>query len=154
MSAIKRLQRELLEVSELTNQDPQNIVYSVAPVEQNLFQWTGFIFGPTKSPYQGGVFRIIVNFPPDYPFRPPHVHFNTPIYHPNINQAGAICLDILKDQWSPALTITKVLLSISSLLTDPNPNDPLAHEIAQVYLTNRRLYEQTAKRWTAQYAHL
>merc|ERR1712224_372676 len=83
------------------------------------------IMGPPDSPYQGGVFFLNINFPSDYPFKPPKVHFTTKIYHCNVNSNGAICLDILKDQWSPALTISKVLLSISSLLTDCNPADPL-----------------------------
>ena len=105
--------------------------------------------GPPDSPYQGGVFFLTIHFPTDYPFKPPKVAFTTKIYHPNINTNGSICLDILRSviilssslkslgeilyrsQWSPALTISKVLLSICSLLCDPNPDDPLVPEIAR-----------------------
>ena len=108
--------------------------------------------GPDDSPYSGGVFFLNIRFPPDYPFKPPKVSFTTKIYHPNINSNGSICLDILKDQWSPALTISKVLLSISSLLTDPNPDDPLVPEIANIYKHNIDQYNTTAREWTQRYA--
>lgn len=108
--------------------------------------------GPDDSPYAGGVFFLNIYFPTDYPFKPPKVTFQTRIYHPNINSNGSICLDILKDQWSPALTISKVLLSISSLLTDPNPDDPLVPEIAHIYKSDEAKYAATAREWTRKYA--
>ncbi|PAV64543.1 hypothetical protein WR25_01644 [Diploscapter pachys] len=110
---------------------------SAGPVGDDLFHWQATIMGPPESPYQGGVFFLTIHFPTDYPFKPPKVAFTTRIYHPNINSNGSICLDILRSQWSPALTISKVLLSICSLLCDPNPDDPLVPEIARIYKTDR-----------------
>ncbi len=93
--------------------------------------------GPDESPYSGGIYFLKIHVPSDYPFKPPKLQFETRIYHPNINSNGSICLDILQEQWSPALTICKVLLSISSLLTDPNPDDPLVPNIAKEYKTDK-----------------
>merc|ERR1712066_1217727 len=102
--------------------------------------------------YEGGLFSLNVSFPPDYPFKPPKVQFTTKIFHCNVHSNGQICLDILKDKWSPALTVSKVLLSISSLLTDCNPEDPLVPEIAQLYLKDRAKRDQTAREWVSKYA--
>jgi ubiquitin-conjugating enzyme E2 D/E len=120
--------------------------------EADFFTWDAMIFGPADSPFQGGVFHLTIRFPSDYPFKPPIITFKTKIYHPNINAAGGICLDILKQQWSPALTISKVLLSILSLLTDANPNDPLVPEIANLYKSDKVAYEAKARTWTQMYA--
>ncbi|MBV96295.1 Ubiquitin-conjugating enzyme E2 E3, partial [Eschrichtius robustus] len=92
------------------------------PKGDNIYEWRSTILGPPGSVYEGGVFFLDITFSSDYPFKPPKVTFRTRIYHCNINSQGVICLDILKDNWSPALTISKVLLSICSLLTDCNPD--------------------------------
>merc|ERR1712147_366020 len=120
--------------------------------DDDIFHWDATIIGPADSPYQGGLFFVAIHFPPDYPFKPPKVNFKTKVYHPNVNSHGSICLDILKEQWSPALTISKVLLSICSLLCDPNPDDPLVPEIARIYKTDRERYNELAREWTRKYA--
>lgn len=145
--AAKRIKKELKEIS---RDAPSNC--SAAPSDDDLFEWQAVLMGPMDSVYQGGVFHMKIRFPADYPFKPPRVTFVTKIYHPNVNANGGICLDILKDQWSPALTVSKVLLSISSLLTDPNPDDPLVPEIANLYLTSREKYNQRAREWVQRYA--
>tara|TARA_B110001454_G_scaffold216482_1_gene239830 strand:- start:141 stop:587 length:447 start_codon:yes stop_codon:yes gene_type:complete len=148
MASLKRITREF---SNFNKDPPTNC--SAGPEGDDLYHWTATIMGPEGSPYYGGVFYLNITFPSNYPFKPPKIAFVTKIYHPNINSSGGICLDILKDNWSPALTISKVLLSICSLLTDPNPDDPLVPEIAKKFKDNRVQYEITAREWTQCYAN-
>ena len=145
--SLKRIQKEL---KDLQNDPPSNC--SAGPNGEDMFEWQATILGPEETPYQGGVFFLKIHFPSDYPFKAPKVGFTTPIYHCNINKNGGICLDILKSQWSPALTVSKVLLSITSLLSDPNPDDPLVPEIAKLYKKNREKHDLIAKNYTQQHA--
>jgi len=148
---MKRIQKEYKDMKrELASGSPSGC--TAEPVGQDLFLWKGTIKGPGESPYEGGMFDLTIRFPVDYPFKPPKVAFTTKIYHPNIAPNGGICLDILKQQWSPALTISKVLLSICSLLTDPNPKDPLVPEIARIFEKDRPKYDKTAREWTEKHA--
>jgi ubiquitin-protein ligase len=113
-------------------------------ISDDIFSWKATIMGPPGSPYEGGVFFLKINFPQEYPFKPPKVKFETKVYHCNVNATGEICMDILKDNWSPALTISKVLLSISSLRTEPNPAEPLMAEIAALYQSNRAEHDKVS----------
>lgn len=147
MAALKRITRELKEM-----QDDPPLTCSAGPVDGNMFKWRGSIIGPSGTPYEGGIFIVNITFPPNYPFLPPDVKFATKIYHPNIKPDGHICLDILKGEWSPVLTISKVLLSISSLLSEPNPADPLVPEAARLLKTNPEAFNEKAREWTRLYA--
>eukprot|EP01065_Artemidia_motanka_P038470 TRINITY_DN47326_c0_g1_i1.p1 TRINITY_DN47326_c0_g1~~TRINITY_DN47326_c0_g1_i1.p1 ORF type:complete len:152 (+),score=20.17 TRINITY_DN47326_c0_g1_i1:106-561(+) len=146
--AMKRIKKEYMDLI----RDPLANVSAGPSREEDMFWWQATIVGPDSSPYAGGVFQLRLHFPQEYPFKPPRLQFTTKIYHPNINSNGGICLDILKDQWSPALTIGKVLLSICSLLTDPNPDDPLVPEIARQYKFNVEAFNKQAAEWTEKYA--
>ncbi len=130
-----------------------NDMFSAGPKDENsLNAWEACVVGPKDSVYEGGLFFLTIVFPPEYPFIPPKCTFQTRLYHPNVNSNGSICLDILKEAWSPALTIRSVLLSICSLLTDPNPSDPLVPEIADLYVSDRAEYDRMARHFTALYA--
>jgi ubiquitin-conjugating enzyme E2 D/E len=145
--SLRRLQKEL---QDILHDPPENC--SAGMEKDDIHKWKATIMGPAESPYSGGVFLLDITFSPKYPFRPPKFRFTTRIYHPNISSDGQICLDILKNQWSPALTISKVLLSICSLLDDPNPDDPLVPDIAREYIKDIDRYNATAREWTNIYA--
>ncbi|KAL8230490.1 hypothetical protein R6Q57_000268 [Mikania cordata] len=144
-----RVQKELQEC----NKDINVSGISVNPKLDNLVNLIGTIPGPVGTPYEGGTFKIDIDLPDAYPFEPPRMKFATKVWHPNISsQSGAICLDILKDQWSPALTLKTALLSIQALLSAPEPDDPQDAVVAQQYLKDYQVFASTARYWTESFA--
>merc|ERR1712070_503853 len=99
MTAIKRITKELTDLE----RDPSTSCRA-HPIDQDMLHWEATIVAPSDCPYAGGTFMLDIQFPQDYPFKPPKVKFTTKIYHCNVNANGNICLDILSAQWSPALT--------------------------------------------------
>jgi len=120
--------------------------------EEDLTKWVVYFFGPSETLYEGGVFKLTIDFTSKYPYEPPHCKFITKVFHPNINTSGAICLDILKTNWIPSLSVAKLIMSIISLLTDPNPQSPLNGEAAQLYMNKRDEYNNRTKEYTEKYA--
>jgi ubiquitin-conjugating enzyme E2 D/E len=108
--------------------------------------------GPSNSPYENGIFHFIITIPTDYPFKPPKIICTTKIFHPNINENGAICMDILISAWSPAYTLCSVTLTLHSLLADPNTDDPLVPHAGHLHKNDRENFNTTAKKWTEDYA--
>ena len=145
------LPRRILKETERLQAEPAPGI-SAVPHDNNPRHFNVIIQGPDDSPYAGGVFKLELFLPEDYPMGPPKVRFLTRIYHPNIDRLGRICLDILKDKWSPALQIRTVLLSIQALLSAPNPEDPLNNEAADRWIRDEPSALDTARTWTRTYA--
>ncbi|KAL0699476.1 hypothetical protein Bca4012_055598 [Brassica carinata] len=114
------------------------------------------IEGPEDTVYANGIFEVKIQIPERYPFQPPIVSFATPIYHPNIDNSGRICLDILnlppKGAWQPSLNISTVLTSIRLLLTEPNPDDGLMCDVSREYKYNKQAFDYKAREMTEKYA--
>ncbi|KAG0165612.1 hypothetical protein DFQ28_008542 [Apophysomyces sp. BC1034] len=146
--ALKRIQRELVDI--LRSPTPG---ITVVAEEDNVYRWKVLLSGPENSAYKGGTFKLDINFSPDYPFKPPTIKFLTKIYHPNIDDDGAICLDLLKaDVWKPATKVIQILEALTILLREPNPDDALVASIAEVYNSNRTKFRKLAKEYVDKYA--
>ncbi|KAL3097088.1 hypothetical protein niasHS_002804 [Heterodera schachtii] len=150
MMAKRRIMQEFKELKK------EPIVGCTAqPVDDNnISEWTATIKGPPGSPYEGGTFQMTIVFPKDYPFRAPVVKATTRIYHPNIDTEGNICLDILKHNWAPSLTISKVLHSIYCLLMVPNVQfvDDYADSANDYRCNGSTEFDKKAREYTEKYA--
>ncbi|KAI5352598.1 hypothetical protein L3X38_005489 [Prunus dulcis] len=147
--ARKRLMRDFKRLQ----QDPPAGI-SGAPQNNNIMLWNAVIFGPDDTPWDGGTFKLTLQFTEDYPNKPPTVRFVSRMFHPNIYADGSICLDILQNQWSPIYDVAAILTSIQSLLCDPNPNSPANSEAARMFSENKREYNRRVREiveqsWTA-----
>eukprot|EP00013_Stygamoeba_regulata_P000801 CAMPEP_0177640174 /NCGR_PEP_ID=MMETSP0447-20121125/6405_1 /TAXON_ID=0 /ORGANISM="Stygamoeba regulata, Strain BSH-02190019" /LENGTH=149 /DNA_ID=CAMNT_0019142233 /DNA_START=43 /DNA_END=492 /DNA_ORIENTATION=- len=147
--ALKRLQKEYADIS----QKPYPWCQVSLADGSNMMHWKIVIAGPEKTPYEKGNFTLDVEIPDTYPFKPPKMKFTTKIYHPNVKTStGEICQEVLFDSWSPQLRISEVLLTIRQLMSEPNTDNPLEPEIANLYKSNRSKFDKTAKEWTSKWA--
>ncbi|CCK68151.1 E2 ubiquitin-conjugating protein UBC1 KNAG_0A04810 [Huiozyma naganishii CBS 8797] len=149
MSRAKRIMKEMQAVKD----DPEAHITLEFVNESDIHHLKGTFQGPPETPYDRGQFVVDIEVPMEYPFKPPKMKFDTKVYHPNVSSVtGAICLDILKNAWSPVITLKSALISLQALLQSPEPNDPQDAEVAQHYLKDRESFNKTAALWTKLYA--
>ncbi|XP_018018818.1 ubiquitin-conjugating enzyme E2 K [Hyalella azteca] len=149
--AAQRIQREFNEV--IKSDEAQKFSIKLEMDGSDFRHINGEIAGPPDTPYESGNFKLEIKIPDTYPFNPPKVKFLTKIWHPNVSSVtGAICLDILKDQWAAAMTLRVVLLSLQALLAAAEPDDPQDAVVANQYKENRALFTSTARYWTTVHA--
>uniref|UniRef100_A0A3Q2HSD4 E2 ubiquitin-conjugating enzyme n=2 Tax=Equus TaxID=9789 RepID=A0A3Q2HSD4_HORSE len=119
--------------------------------EANLLTWQGLIV-PDNPPYDKGAFRIEINFPAEYPFKPPKITFKTKIYHPNIDEKGQVCLPVISaENWKPATKTDQVIQSLIALVNDPQPEHPLRADLAEEYSKDRKKFCKNAEEFTKKY---
>jgi ubiquitin-conjugating enzyme E2 G2 len=144
--------RLMLEAKQMTIKPPDGVIAGLVS-EDNPYQWETLLMGPDDTPFEGGCFRAILDFPRTYPMNPPTMRFTTPMWHPNIYKDGKVCISILhapghdptgydnpEEQWSPMQSTEKVILSVMSMLADPNDESPANVDAAKMWRTNREEY--------------
>jgi len=136
MNVTKRLQSELMGLMMSGTKD-----LTAFPDGDNLFKWSASIKGAVGTVYDGLCYKLKIEFSSEYPYKAPSVRFETPCFHPNVDQTGYICLDILKENWSAVYNVQTILLSIQSLLGEPNPDSPLNTQAAALW-ANQEEYKK------------
>lgn len=147
--------RLLKELKSCTQQSHKDIgVLELLPDESNMYEWVAILEGPSETPYHGGRFRVKFVVPPTYPMAPPQASFVTTIFHPNVHfKTGEICLDILKNAWSPAWTLLSVCQAIVALLHEPAADSPLNCDAGNLLRAgDMRAYNGLARMYTIEYA--
>ncbi|XP_075210843.1 ubiquitin conjugating enzyme vih [Lycorma delicatula] len=139
----KRLQKELMC---LMMSSEKNI--SAFPEGENIFKWVATIFGPEGTVFEGKTYKLSLEFPNSYPYAAPVVKFTTPCFHPNIDMSGNICLDILKEKWSALYDVRTILLSLQSMLGEPNIDSPLNTQAAELW-SNQKEYKKYLDKTTS-----
>lgn len=148
MSATRRLTRELAEI----RQANLNCFTDIKVDESNILSWQGLIV-PGNPPYDKGAFRVELNFPAEYPFKPPRVTFRTKIYHPNVDEKGQVCLPIIQaENWKPATRTDQVIQALVALVNDPEPEHPLRADIADEFQRDKKTFMKKAEDFTKQNA--
>ncbi|PCH38701.1 hypothetical protein WOLCODRAFT_161759 [Wolfiporia cocos MD-104 SS10] len=143
-SVTKRLGNELMSL--MMSSSPG--ISAFPKSDANLFEWAGTIEGPAGTVYAGLTFKISISFPSNYPYAAPTIKFDTPCYHPNVDiTVGAICLDILQDKWSAVYSVQTILLSLQSLLGEPNNASPLNPDAANVWDSPEEFKQQLLKHY-------
>ncbi|KAM3718725.1 Ubiquitin-conjugating enzyme E2-18 kDa [Dirofilaria immitis] len=127
-------------------------IHDIIIQNDNQNQWDILLL-PPRPPYNDGLFRLRITFPSDYPFKPPHLRFITPIYHPNIDEKGLMCLAILQyDNWKPGTNIENIIQSLIFLLNDPEPERPLRYQIAEQIYKDKQIFINKAIEYTKKHA--
>ena len=149
MKSNARINKELKDLTD----EPMSGVNIETKNPDEVTVWIASIDGPKESPFEGGKFRVELDFTDNYPFKAPHVHFLTKIYHPNIKQdTGEICTAAIEKQWVPTLNAKFVIESVINLMAEPRPEDPLEQEIAEQYMNDNSSYVEAAQKHTAEHA--
>lgn len=148
MAATRRLQKELQDIRTAGLKSFREIVVD----EQNILQWQGLLV-PDSAPYAKGAFRIDIQFPAEYPFKPPKIAFKTKIYHPNVDEKGQVCLPIVSaDNWKPATKTDQVIQALVSLINEPEPEHPLRGDLAEEFIKDRKKFMKNAEEFTKKHS--
>ncbi|XP_018318946.1 ubiquitin-conjugating enzyme E2 L3 isoform X1 [Agrilus planipennis] len=148
MAATRRLQKELGDIRHSGLKSFRDIQVD----ESNILTWQGLIV-PDSPPYNKGAFKIEINFPAEYPFKPPKINFKTKIYHPNIDEKGQVCLPIIAaENWKPATRTDQVIQTLIALVQDPDPDTPIRTDVVEEFIRDRKKFMKNAEEYTIRHA--